>query len=125
MSCREHGTLDHQAIGAGLLDQLCSAGGLCRHGRNANRDARPLDGGNALRDQRFANRRLVDLLQQRIDALARRLGNLLQDAGRIGVAGLEAIQVEDGHPAEPPHLDPETDVNHPVHGGREDGDRQA
>ena len=70
----------------------------------------------------FANRGLIDLLQQPVDAIARGFANLAEDAGGVDVAGLQPVEVDDGHPAQPADFNRETDVDDAIHGGREDGD---
>ena len=122
MPRRQHRTLDDEAVGPGLLDQRRPATGVRRHARDAHRNLGAFDGGDPLADELFANRCLVHLLQQRVDVLARRLGDLLKDARRVRVAGLEAIEVEYRHTTEPAHLDGEAHVHDTIHRRRQDGD---
>ncbi len=122
----QHRPLDDEAIGAGLLDQAGPAAGMRRHARNADRNLGALDRRDPLADQLFADRGLVELLQQPIDPLARRLGDLLKHAGGVRVARLESIEVEHGHATETAHLDRKSHVHDPVHrrGENRDGELQ-
>ena len=116
--------LDDQAIGPRLRDQAGAPAGVGRDGRNADRDPGPLDGCDPLSNQLLANRGLVQLLQQGVDVLPGRLRDLLQDAGRVGVAGLQPIEVEHRHAPQTAHLDREAHIDDAVHRRREDRDGQ-
>ena len=122
MAGGEHGTLNDQAIRSRLLHQARTPVGLGRHRGHRNRDAGLLDGRDPFADQVFPNRGLVDLLQQPVDAIARGFGNLAENAGGVEVAGLQPVEVDDGHPAQAAHFNRETDVDDAIHGGRQDRD---
>ena len=74
------------------------------------------------RDEVLADRLLIDLREERLDVRVRGRGDALEDAVRIVVAGLHALEVQDRQAAEPGQLPRQPRVDHGVHRGREDGD---
>jgi hypothetical protein len=121
----EHGALHHEHVGAGFLDDRSPALRVCGHRRDGACHARAGDLLDPLADEPVLHRRHVDLLQECVDLVHRRLCDGREDLGRILVARLHAVEVEHGESAEVSHLRGEAGVHDAVHGGGEEGDLQA
>src|SRR5438445_12785573 len=72
----EHGALHHENVGARLLRDGRTPLGMARHGRHRARRSGRLDLLDALTDQPVLHRRGVDLLQDGVDLLRRRGGDI-------------------------------------------------
>ena len=121
----QHRSLHHQAVSACLLHQAGALGGLGGNGRDADRYPSALDRRDSLTDQLLPNRSLVELLQQAVDAVPRRFGDFPKDARRVGITSLQPVEVEHSHPTQPPHLNRKADIDHAVHGRRQDRNRES
>jgi len=121
----QDGPLDDQAVGSSLLHERPPASRVCGHGRYCGWDAGSLDGPDPLGDEMLADRRLVHLLQDSVNAFGRGVRNLTKNAGGILIARLEAIQVEHCQPAKPAQFNRKRDIHDAIHRSGEDGDSEA
>jgi hypothetical protein len=98
----------HHDVGVALDSRRRQAG--------RSRDAGLLDLGDALVDQLFFDRLLVELLHPGRGRLGRQGGDLLEHRVGILVAGLEALEVQDREPAEPADGDGRRRRDDGIHG---------
>ena len=113
---RDDRALDDQDVElggqAGRRQRLRALG---RH-RRRRRDARLLHLADARRDQLGDDRLAVHLLHAGRGLLVVELADLLEEVGRILVAGPQALEIQHAEPAEPAQLDGRGRAHHPVHG---------
>ena len=113
---RDHRPLDHQDVQLGLQDVPRVAGhALGGKGRRRD-DAGLLDLANAPDDELVLDALGVELLHATGGLLGRQVPDLIEDRLRVLVAGLEALQVEDGEPTQTADLDRHSGRHHAVHG---------
>ena len=116
-----HRRLHDEDVGAGLLRDLGEALGALRDGRDDGGAPALLDLLDALVDQLFLDGLAVD----RLDDLRRLFlaggDDPVEHVVGVGVAREDALEVQDGEPAEAPHLDGQPRADHAVHGGGDDG----
>src|SRR5581483_496751 len=121
------GPADVARAGDGRLHDEDVDAGIARDGRELLRVHRRagyggdaaalLDLAHALADELGLHRRGVDLLHQGSDFALWGGGDLGEDGGGVVVAGLHALEVEDGEAAELREADGHIDIDHAVHGG--------
>ena len=97
---RQDGGADHEHVQLGL-DQAGQErlDALGRHRAGGDRAGRP-DGPDALDDEVRVDRLLVELAESGRGRVVGQLGDLVEHRLRVGVAGPEALEVEDGQAAE-------------------------
>jgi hypothetical protein len=117
--------LDDEEVGAGLLGQLREPEGPLRDGRDDDRRAPLLDLTDAPVDELLLDGLAVDRLDDPRGFLGRGRDDLLDHLVGGLVARLDALQVEDGQPAEAAHLRREACVGDAVHRRRDDRELDA
>src|SRR5437667_10062157 len=115
MSSREHSALHDVYVRTRPLHDVRSLLGAAGHSRHRTRYTRRLDGLDSLRDQLRLDGLAVGLLQDGVDCGAGRRSDLLDDRGRVLIARMDAVEVEDSDTAELAHRDREIDVDHAIH----------
>src|SRR5438445_184556 len=121
----EHGALDDEHVGAGLLDDGATSLGVVGDRRDRTGHPAFLDLLDALSDQPVLHRCSVELLQQDVDVLRRRGGDLGENRAGILVTGLHPVEVENRETPVPAHLVDEVDVDHSVHRRGQDGELET
>ena len=125
MSRGQHGALDDKNVGPGLLHQLGSLLGPGGHGGYDAGHTRGPDRLDPFADQLWFHRLAVSLFEDGVHRSLVRLGDLLDDGRGIFVAGVHAVEIEDGHASQLAHRDGEVDVDHTVHGRTPEREREG
>ena len=121
---RGNGRLHDEQIRPGLLRDAPEALRLLRNGTDRRQHAGRLQLLHAPGDQFLLDRLGVKLLDQLGDILLARLDDLVEHVGRIGVARLHALEVDDPQAAQLAHFDAKAHVGDPVHRAGDDRDFQ-
>ncbi len=119
------GGLDDEDIAAGFLDDGGEPLGVGGDERDGAGDAGLLDFLDAARHDVFLDGLRVNLLEEGGDLVPAGGGDFIEHLVRVLVAGLDAVQVEDGETAELAHADGHAHVHDAVHGGSDDGDLEG
>ena len=113
---RDDGSLNDQKVELGGQAGGGQRLGALRRDRRRRRDARLLHLADAGRHQLGLDRLAVHLLHARRGLLVVELADLLEEVGRILVAGPQALEIQDAEPAQPAQLDGRRRADGSVHG---------
>src|SRR5665213_1129369 len=116
--------LHHEHVSTCLLHDGRAPLRTRRRGGDGAGAAGRLDLLDAQADEAVLHGSCVDLLEEHVDVLRRRLGDVVKDVAGILVARLHAVEVEHGETAEASHLLGEADIDDAVHGRRQERDRE-
>ena len=122
---RDDGALNDQDVELGGQAGRRQRLGALRGDRRRRRDARLLHLADARRDQLGLDRLAVHLLHAGRGLLVVELADLVEEVGRVLVAGPQALEVQDAQAAELAQLDGRRRADHPVHGRAEQRQLEA
>ena len=115
-----HRGLHKEEVGAGLSHGLAKAQGGHRRGTHGGDAPLGLDFLDPLADQFLLHRLAVEVLHQGHKGLLAHGRNPIQGRVGVGVAGLQALNVEYPQGAEPRELHGHGHINHAIHGTGDD-----